>query len=395
MWKRQHYRVGLGESSKILAQNKADTIKTQIRQGTYRQEATTAPVRLRELLDVYFERYMNIHRTSQLANERWSCDLIARTEVPAVDGRLVPLGEWSIDTVTADTLERFKEVRLTAGGGKVAINRNLMLLRSCFNWAIHPGGYLTATPFKIGPKTVVRLFDERPRERRLEPGEEARLFAVCKPHLRALIEAALETSCRIGELLSLQWRQVRWEQNEIHLSGGKTKAKKPRYVPISQRLKAVLEMRRCDPAGEKFPPEAYVFGNELGERVKSVDRAWHGFTPRWKNGDLAPQSRIDYARILGGVEADASGDDRPVAQHGLRDGLLGGRGVPEVLRYRCVDVSSVEDRRSPEEQGRGIGDAAAGRDHRRQTARYHGAFSLAQPRLFPDRRRPRPGRGDE
>ena len=114
--------------------------------------------------------------------------------------------------------------RLATGGGKVAINRNLTLLRSCFNWAIHPGGYTTSTPFKIGPVTIVRRFPELARERRLEPGEEQRLLAACGPHLRAMVEAALETACRLGELLSLQWRQVRWTQNEIHLPGGKTKS---------------------------------------------------------------------------------------------------------------------------------------------------------------------------
>ena len=196
-----------------------------------------------------------------------------------VSARSRPLTDWPIRDISADTLERFKEARLVnkqGGRGRVAVNRNLMLLRSCFNWAIVPGGYLTATPFKIGPVTAVHLFPELARERRLEPGEEARLLPACGPHLRALVEAALETVCRIGELLSLQWRQVRWAQNEIHLPGAKTKAKKPRYMPISQRLHAILEMRRLDPDGQPHRPDAYVFGNALGERAHyaTVSDAW-------------------------------------------------------------------------------------------------------------------------
>ena len=151
-----------------------------------------------------------------------------------------------------------------------------MLLRSAFNWAIVPGGYLTATPFKIGSVTAVHLFPELPRERRLEPGEAERLLAACGPDLRALVEAALETVCRIGELLSLQWRQVRWAQNEIHLQGSKTKARKPRHVPISPRLHAILEMRRLDPDGHEHGPDAYVFGNALGEPgVSKTIEDWH------------------------------------------------------------------------------------------------------------------------
>ena len=33
-------------------------------------------------------------------------------------------------------------------------------------------------------------------------------------------------------------------------------------------------MRRTDPKGQQFPPSAFVFGNEVGERVKSVQKAW-------------------------------------------------------------------------------------------------------------------------
>jgi integrase len=39
-------------------------------------------------------------------------------------------------------------------------------------------------------------------------------------------------------------------------------------------VRALLEMRRADPAGNDLPPEAYVFGDVLGQRVKSVQAAW-------------------------------------------------------------------------------------------------------------------------
>ena len=45
-------------------------------------------------------------------------------------------------------------------------------------------------------------------------------------------------------------------------------------MPFSQRLHAMLEMRRHDPDGEVHGPDAYVFGNALGERVKSIKTAW-------------------------------------------------------------------------------------------------------------------------
>src|SRR5688572_9875079 len=83
-------------------------------------------------------------------------------------------------------------------------------------------GHLNDTPFKRGSVSVVKMESsvEGARTRRLEPsvtapdgtvrdGEEARLLKHAGPHLRAVILAALSTGCRLGELLSLQWSQIR------------------------------------------------------------------------------------------------------------------------------------------------------------------------------------------
>ena len=53
-----------------------------------------------------------------------------------------------------------------------------------------------------------------------------------------------------------------------------TKTGVARTIPISQRLRAELEMRRTDPNGHPFPPSGCVFGNEVGERINSVQKAW-------------------------------------------------------------------------------------------------------------------------
>jgi integrase len=65
-------------------------------------------------------------------------------------------------------------------------------------------------------------------------------------------------------------------------------------------------MRRLDPAGTLFGPEAFVFGNEAGESVAAVKKAWetavlraHGHTPQWEKGKnrLKPESRSAYHAI--------------------------------------------------------------------------------------------------
>jgi integrase len=142
-------------------------------------------------------------------------------------------------------------------------------------------------------------------------GLEVRLLKHSGPHLRALIVAALSTGCRIGELLSLQWQQIRHDEQGqarwIVLPAAKTKGNTTRVLPIGPRLGAELAMRRQGPDGQDHPPSAYVFGDEAGGPVGSIKRAWeltvlraHGHTPVWvkgKPGRLAPESRAALRSI--------------------------------------------------------------------------------------------------
>ena len=101
------------------------------------------------------------------------------------------------------TLDRFQRTR----GGVVTTNRDLALLRAAFNWAIRKK-QIKETPFKIGTEAAISLDDEHARSRRLDADEARALLDASSGHLRAVIEAALETGMRRGEILSLQWSQV-------------------------------------------------------------------------------------------------------------------------------------------------------------------------------------------
>src|SRR6185436_16222883 len=106
-------------------------------------------------------------------------------------------------------------------------------------------------------------------------GDEGERLQAHAGGLADLITAALETGCRKGELLSMQWSQVRFSPRaEIFLPAGKTKAKKDRRVPISSVLLPILQRRQLDPAGEKLPSDKYVLGDEIGRQRHSIKTAW-------------------------------------------------------------------------------------------------------------------------
>jgi integrase len=213
--------------------------------------------------------------------------VITTTVLELPDGTRRALGDWCVRDLTGNTIAQFQRARRTVvvgaaktkgrtpkqSGGAVAANRNLTFLRSAFNWAIEEG-LVERNPF-VSTRKRRLTSEEPPRSRRLEAGEGERLLRTAGPHLRALVEAALETGCRKGELLSLQWSQVRLDgRPELSLPAQKTKTGKPRTVPISVRLMSILAMRRIAPDGTPHPGTAYLFGNEIGQRVTTVKTAW-------------------------------------------------------------------------------------------------------------------------
>jgi len=67
----------------------------------------------------------------------------------------------------------------------------------------------------------------------------------------------------------------------------------------------MLELRRHGPDGEPFGPDAYVFGNEVGERLKNYQKAWStlrlraiGHRPHWgPYGRFLPCRREQLAKL--------------------------------------------------------------------------------------------------
>ena len=191
-----------------------------------------------------------------------------------VTRRLRLLGDTPLDRVTLDHIEAFRDVRKAAGLSAVAVNHDLKLLRAMFNWAIRKG-YLANTPFKIGTVPALSLEREIPRHRRFESAEdETKLLNAVDSHLRAVIVALLDTAYRPGEIFNSQWRDVSLERRAFIVQAIKAKTRTMRLVPISTRLLAILEVRRLGPAGRELPRDAFVFGDALGGRVKSVREAW-------------------------------------------------------------------------------------------------------------------------
>jgi len=137
------------------------------------------------------------------------------------------------------------------------VRRELQTLGSVLTWARKD----LLIPMPENPVSAIRLPPAaKARDRRLEDGEEARLLESLKDHaapvqgakrsgnyrvgtrniwIKPLIELAIETAMRLGELLALRWENVNLKEQTAYLPD--TKNGESRTVPLSTRAVALLE----------------------------------------------------------------------------------------------------------------------------------------------------------
>ena len=335
--------------SKTEAQTIADRLRSEIRAGRLTDTGSVSSdteLTFGDVVERYLERHVRVptRRARAVQQAVSHLRILRRAQVPGPGGRSVVLADKRIDSITKADVEAIREARRRhperpgVKGGEVGINRLLARLRHLFSWAIAEG-YTTETPFKRHGVTVVKLDSraETPRHRRLEPGEEERLLQHAGHHLRALIVALLFTGCRIGELLNLTWKQIRRDEDGkprwLMLPATTTKTYRLRPLPTGVRLSAELDMRQHGPDGTAFGPEAFVFGNAVGEKINSVKTAWAGTCRRAGISGLQIRDlRREFASRL--RESGAS-------DHDVRD-FLGHANITTTSRYLASTPQRLE-----------------------------------------------------
>lgn len=175
-------------------------------------------------------------------------------------------GNIPLRHINTKLLEQFQTDRINKGNKPATVNRLIATLKHC----IHKG-YQWEMLSEETLKRVrqVKLLEENNRRLRFLSKEECKaLIASCESHLKPIVMTALNTGCRKGEILSLEWEQhVDLRHGFITLD--KTKNGERREIPINDTLRAVLQglTRRLD-----LP---YVFhDHDTGKPYKDVKRSF-------------------------------------------------------------------------------------------------------------------------
>ena len=179
------------------------------------------------------------------------------------------VAKLSLASLTPEAIGKYRDERLrTVAAGTVI--RNLAYISSVINHARREWGITVANPIPLVRKPTA----PKGRDRLLSDDELARLLRALEPTgrrnpwMQPLVQLALETAMRRGELLSLRW-------SDIDLSGRtatlwQTKNGDKRVVPLSSRAIAVLQSMPRNIGGVVFPINGFTISAAFD---RALDRA--------------------------------------------------------------------------------------------------------------------------
>jgi len=170
--------------------------------------------------------------------------------------------------ISTTDVAKFRDARLETISGS-SCNRELSILSDCIKRAINEWGcYIRENPVKAN----LRCKENNKRNRRLDVGEYEKLMSSCKSN-RAfwcpVIDFAIHTGMRRGELLNITWDMVQWDKKFIKLPAHITKTNRDRNVPLQPHAIEILQNLPRSLGGKIFP---------IG--IKNFERSWRAICKR-------------------------------------------------------------------------------------------------------------------
>ncbi len=303
--------VGHALTTKADAETEAERIRLAVRDGVFRQRTEpVAPAPAAATADAltftaYAAVFVKSYSVQAKQKTSWKDDQVRAGKVAAF---IMPetgqrIGDMAIGAITEDHIAAFLSALTARAASASTRNHYLQLFKSMSRWGVRKG-HLTR-PW-LGQDSDLKREKPTFRHRRLAAGEEAALLAAAGPRLQRLILGALESCCRLGELLALRWGDVDLERRQLTIRAENAKDDETRILPLSAKLRAVLEMARLGPDGHDLPATAAVFGDEIGRPVKCIKKAWetavlkaHGAKAAFVEAThrLTPECRAELKRI--------------------------------------------------------------------------------------------------
>lgn len=170
------------------------------------------------------------------------------------------LGERKLSEITAIELENYKSKRLKEVSPST-VNRGLSCLRHLYNLAIKWKKH-----FSVNPLSQIEFFPENNKiERILTIDEESRLYDNSPEYLKPIIQFALNTAMRKGEILSLKWSNIDLDNKLITIDATNSKNKKTKRIYINSKVNKIILEQKIKNDGH-----IYLFSGPDGKPIKSL-----------------------------------------------------------------------------------------------------------------------------
>lgn len=284
VWKRYNGKRVKGEGPKgkgvwiVEFRLRGQYVKQAIPEARTRAEAEQAQVKLKR--DIFDDKY------NRAAGNKDFTEFVDEVFVPWAkaskrswqddEERAKPLKVFfaakRLREITPMLIEQFKQQRLKTktlhkrDRSPATVNRELQVLSKVFSMA-YDNGLVETNPMR----RVHKLREAPSRERYLTDDEEKRLFAILvgrRAHIRPIVVVALHTGMRQGEILSLKWEHVDFDQKTIYVAH--TKTGRPRRIPVSKPVEVELRSLKQDASQDE-----YVFSyGRTGLKLTTFRHTW-------------------------------------------------------------------------------------------------------------------------
>lgn len=260
-------------SSKTADKRLAEEIEWQKRADVVRQHRIGATVTM--TLGAAIKRYWTDVVQPSMPTNLSSTALSTRSRLKRLAAHFK--AGTHLQQITATKISEWKTSMLEAGKKPGTVDRYLDLLRSMLLKAKHEWGALADVPV-IGR---MKLKKKNSRERFLTAEEEAALLKHADPDLADLIAVALDTGGRRGDLLQLRWQDVLFDERLVAFLF--TKNDEPRSVPMTDRVRKILEMRKSLPRPFPYDPTRLVRSDSRkGSRGRARKDRQPGMRSAWE-----------------------------------------------------------------------------------------------------------------
>lgn len=231
-WQAIVKRKGIGSTSKTFltrkdAEDWAKITEAAMIRGHYISNRDAEKTTLHELVERYRSDVLPTKRGNGFS--------------PALNALDAALGKLALSAITSKRVADYRDKRLKEKSPDT-VRKEVNLLSRLIDLAGKEWGItLPANPCKM----VARPAVGKARDRRIEGDELDRILGKSEPPIAAIIEFAIETAARLGELLSVKWADVDLKKRVMIVRGIDGRGTKNddafRAVPLSSRAVEILK----------------------------------------------------------------------------------------------------------------------------------------------------------